>query len=71
MASSTPPTLQEILDGPALVAPPGQVYNFINPPNDNAVHYTAVALFMSVAIIAVSIRMYTNRTILKSFNCKQ
>lgn len=69
MASSpTHPTLQEILDGPALKPPLGETSNFVNPYNIDNAGYVVIAVSMFVAIVVVGIRMYTNRIILKSFN---
>ncbi|KAI8623621.1 hypothetical protein F5Y19DRAFT_492473 [Xylariaceae sp. FL1651] len=48
----------EILNGPALMPPPGIVSNFDSPPNGDALAYTAVTLCLVVSTIAVSIRVY-------------
>lgn len=65
--ASPPPTLQDILDGPALKSPNG-VYNFLTPSNINTVCFVIIGLGITGALIALCIRMYTKWVVLQSFH---
>ncbi|KAF1952998.1 hypothetical protein CC80DRAFT_537793 [Byssothecium circinans] len=45
--------------GPAMKAPPGETYNFINPPNKNAESYGIVITGTALSTIAILLRLYS------------
>ncbi|KAI1858057.1 uncharacterized protein JN550_012879 [Neoarthrinium moseri] len=55
----TPAQLQAVLNGPALKPPEDVTPNFDNPPNDNALAYTALSVCLAVATITMGIRLYS------------
>lgn len=62
----TPPQIEALLEGPALVAPPGQTYNFINPENSSYNWYIfTLTICFGVSTFAVLIRIYTRVKIIK------
>ena len=61
---SIPPMDSEaFLDLPALPPPPGITPNFVNPPNLRAPAWSALQLVL--ATIAVAVRLYTKRFIVR------
>lgn len=62
----TPEQLQELLDGPAVAPPAGIIPNLVNPPNIDTVCYLTFSLCVSFASLAVIIRMYTKRVLIRS-----
>lgn len=73
MATSSS-VLQEILDGPSLMPPPGVQPNFVNPSNINTACFVILTIALFGTTFAICVRMYTNWFILRSFNwedCKR
>jgi hypothetical protein len=70
----TPSLPPHILDGPALKAPPGEVYDFVNPWNLNNVAQLSNALCLIVATFAVMMRAFVKLFVQKKLeieDCKQ
>lgn len=62
----TPEQLQELLDGPAVAPPAGIIPNLAHPPNIHTVCYLTFSLCVSFTSLAVVIRMYTKRVLIRS-----
>ena len=69
MSTSTeflgPEQLEVLLNGPAVTPPAGTVSNLDNPPNIDAICYMTFFLCMSLATLAVVIRLYTKRFLIR------
>ena len=61
--------LEALLNGPAVKPPPGVLSNFDNPPNQDTVALTIGNLLIIFASLAVLIRIYTRRVLLRSVGC--
>lgn len=59
MVEIAPDKLQKLLNGPALVAPPGVQHNFANPSNSNKNYYVNISLCLAIASLAVLMRLWT------------
>ena len=62
----TPKQLQELLDGPAVAPPASIIPNLAHPPNIDTVCYMTFSLCVSFVSLAVIIRMYTKRVLIRS-----
>lgn len=62
---STPEHVQKLLNGPAMAAPAGTHYNFVNPENLNDWFILTIVLCLVVSTLAVSARVYTKIWIIK------
>ncbi|KAI0154795.1 hypothetical protein GGR57DRAFT_501992 [Xylariaceae sp. FL1272] len=58
---------QLILNGPALLPPPGQLSNFEDPPNNNRLALGVSILCLSTSSLLMLIRTYTRLVALRSF----
>lgn len=58
--------LEELLNGPAGVPPPGILPNFNNPPNLHTSIFAAEAVCLTLTSLAVLIRLYTRHFLLRS-----
>lgn len=66
IATPTPGQLQTLLDGPAVPPPAGIIPNLVHPPNIDTVCYLTFSLCVSFAGLAVIIRVYTKRVLIRS-----
>lgn len=64
--SLTPGQLESLLSGPAVTPPSGVISNLDNPPNIDAICYMTFSLCVSLAILAVIIRVYTKYFLIRS-----
>lgn len=64
----TPEGLEAILNGPALLAPTGVKYQFINPPNMNLTCFTTIGVFLVLALWALSIRIYIKLKVIRGLD---
>lgn len=64
---ATPAEIEAILNGPSLVPPAGLMPNFVNPSNLNTLSIVTLTVFLSLALIAFSMRIYTKLLILHNF----
>ena len=78
LPSPTPEQLQVKLEarlnGPAGTPPFGVRPNFDNPPNRDVVLHTTTAVFLTFTSLAVLIRIYTRRVLIRSVgydDCKR
>lgn len=68
-----PLELMMMLELPALIAPPGVKYNFVNPPNLRTEFYIDLILCLTISSLAVSMRVWTKARLIKKFgreDCK-
>ncbi len=54
----SPPQKEALLQGPAMIPPPGVVPNFANPPNENALSWGIVVTGATLSTLAVFVRLY-------------
>ena len=59
------PSYRALLDGPAMVPPPGAVPNLIDPPSLRRVVITMLTLFMTLSTLFILMRMYTKIFLLR------
>lgn len=57
--ATTSQEMQNLLDSPAMAAPPPLMHNFVNPPNLNTVLCVDFGVCLIVSAVAVVIRMWT------------
>lgn len=57
--ATTSSEMQNLLDSPAMAAPPGLKHNFVNPPSLNTVLCVDFSVCFIVSAVAVVIRMWT------------
>lgn len=62
----TPEQLETLLDGPAVTPPAGLIPSLDNPPNIDTICYLTFSLCVSFASLAVIIRIYTKRVLIRS-----
>ena len=67
-ASLTPAQLQALLDGPAVSPPPGVIPNFVDPPSLYPQIIVTLVLTLSIATLAVIIRVYTKLHVIKAWH---
>ena len=60
-----PGRLEFLLNGPAVPPPAGVISNLDNPPNIDAICYITFSLCVSLASLAVGIRLYTKRFLIR------
>lgn len=73
MAATKPVPLELMLELPALIAPPGVNYSFVNPPNLRTDFYIDLVLCLTISSLAVSMRVWTKARLIKKFgreDCK-
>ncbi|KAI0184707.1 hypothetical protein EV127DRAFT_443511 [Xylaria flabelliformis] len=66
--NSLPPAQQQaILNGPALMAPDGQMSQLENPPNDNVLGHAIIIIVVVLATIAFFCRIYARFVLFRQF----
>ena len=65
MMTTTSMELQELLNSPAMTAPPGMHHNFVNPTNLNTELYVAVIMCLTISVLAVGMRMWTKTRLVR------
>ncbi|KAK6949036.1 hypothetical protein Daesc_009108 [Daldinia eschscholtzii] len=58
-SSLSPADQQAVLNGPALAPPDGMLSNFVNPPNQTTMAFSATTLCLVASSLAVIIRLYS------------
>lgn len=74
MEATEPQPLELMLELPALMAPPGVKYNFVNPPDMQTDFYIDLVLCLAISSLAVSMRVWTKARLIKKFgreDCKE
>lgn len=56
MAATKDIPLNQMLDIPAMAAPPGVSHNFVNPPDMNTEYYIALILSLTISLLVVCMR---------------
>lgn len=59
------PSIQTLLDSPALVPPGGVKPNFVNPPNLNTVFYVTILSCLVLPTVVLAVRLYTKACIIR------
>ena len=73
MAATKAQILENLLNSPALEAPPGLTHNFVNPPNLETAFYIDVVLSITISFLVVCIRIWTKARLIRKFgreDCK-
>lgn len=60
-----PEELAAMMEGPALAPPPGQVSNFVDPPNQNRLAIGAMTACTAVVAICFAIRVYAKLVVMR------
>lgn len=74
MATTKAPHIELMLELPALMAPPGVKYDFVNPSNLQTNFYIDLVLCLTISSLAVSMRIWTKARLIKKFgreDCKE
>lgn len=56
---------QTFLNNPAMIAPPGEHYNFLNPPNRNTASQGVIVSCLILSVLAVGMRMWTKTRVVR------
>lgn len=49
MAATKSPLTEDVLNSPAMAAPPGLAYNFVNPPNLDTEYYIDLLICLTIS----------------------
>jgi hypothetical protein len=61
----SPEELAAVLEMPVMAPPDGEVSNFIDPPNQNAMSVAIMVVCISVVVLCLLIRAYARLALLK------
>lgn len=74
MAATKSPLTEDVLNSPAMAAPPGLAYNFVNPPNLDTEYYIDLVICLTISFLVVCMRIWTKARLIRKFgreDCKE
>lgn len=74
MATTNVLLLEQMLNLPALAAPPGLTHNFVDPSDLETETYIGLTLCFTVSLLVVCMRMWTKARLVRNFgreDCKK